>query len=473
MSALFLMSAMSMVSAGTGVSIFNHNNLDYVKPTANVDIEYDDTEFGEYLYSEASDATRLEILRMISKDAPLDAVLLQGLSMGLGIDDLVSAAVRYDSEIRQQVSSSAISILPMLEHSSKKLFTRYQLDDLEKNTNIETYSVVDVAERFFEKKEILSPAPDWVEGQYAFKASAKELLEIISRAGGKSISSQWYKNQSAVVADIKSKRPIFVSLYQDQELLIIDDAERIKKIVQTQGEGALVPVVFIFNRITERAIDQLTSSENSNKDDKKYPATIRGVHDAFASEELMLTSVPEWQQGDYHIMAKVAEIKELFSVPEENDFDSEHWKRLLDEASKFKANDISFITVILPQESQVSDSDGQKVAQASVSRDPRIESDFPYVINDGEAPELKDLVAAGVFMLRLDLIAALDSIGILEVPVSFFYIDDTRTQPYRGGVRGIEMILGNSIGTPLKFGGNGGFDDRDQQPICASPPCSN
>lgn len=454
----------SVASTNQAKSVFNHNDASYVKSTDSKESDYVDTEFGDYLYCEASVATRLEALRMLSKGAPLDAVLLQGLSMGLGIDDLVAAAVRYKPEIRREVATSAISILPILEQPSNvSKFTRYSLEDLEKESALGTYSVAEVAKRFFENRAVLTPAPDWPEGQYAFDASAKELLEI-SQGQNNELGKQWYYNQSSQAEQIKSKRPVFVSFYQDQMQIAIDDLDRVKKVAANSSNG-LVPVVFIFNHLNERPVELLTAE---NSDRKTYPRTITGIHEAYTADKIMVTAVPEWQQGDYHILAKVEEVKALFEIPEQDDFDSEHWKRLLSEARRFEAAEISFVSVMLPHDSDIVDNDGQRVA---VFNDPRVETDFPYIIKDGKKPELKDLIDKGIFMLRLDLIAALDYLGVQQVPVSFFYVDDARTQKYRGGIKAIEAIVSNNTGVnSADFGGKGGFAEPSK---CASPPCSN
>jgi len=50
--------------------------------------EYQDSGFGEYLYSESSLATKLEMLRLLSKQTPPTQVFLHAISMGVGVDEM-------------------------------------------------------------------------------------------------------------------------------------------------------------------------------------------------------------------------------------------------------------------------------------------------------------------------------------------------------------------------------------------------
>ena len=102
---------------------------------------YRDTEFGELLYNEASVATRLEILELLSKDTPSVLVFLHAISMGLGIEDVVQAAVQYQPEKARDFAESAISLLPLLSDSQNYDYVGYDLDDLERDRDSELYSV--------------------------------------------------------------------------------------------------------------------------------------------------------------------------------------------------------------------------------------------------------------------------------------------------------------------------------------------
>ncbi len=437
----------------TDLSEFDNPSENYVKPPSKADPEYEDTEFGELLYNEASLPTRLEILRLLSKDTPSMMVFLHAVSMGLGIDDVMEAAIRYEPSRGRDFAQSAVSILPLLTESASYIYSDYELDDLDREDENKPYSVAKVAERFFEDRQVLVPYPDWFEGQVHFYASAAELKTLQDQGEG----IKWYRSRSDVPV---GKRPIFVALYENDQSIVIDGQERIDLALQNKGPDATLPVVFIYNRINERAVDQLVD----------YPKTIRGIQQAYAEKSLMVTPTPEWQHGEYHLEGSIAEMYDIFEIPAEEDFEPEHWQRLIEEAENYKIASTAFLFVVLSSgdEDQLSRSvrDNMVVAQASRWDDPRSEESYPYVSGDGSPVNLKSIMGKGLIINRPDLIAALNSLGVTNVPVAFYYINNARTKPYGKGPRGL-TALAVGAGVPSGTFGGGGFGPL---PPVAPPP---
>ena len=416
--------------------------------------EYEDTEFGELLYNEGSISSKLEVLRLLSKDTPSTQVFLTALSMGLDIESTLKAAVSYQPEKSRELAASAVSVLPLVpdRQAPVGLYSSYELENLERDDADKPYKVSAVVERFFEHREILRPYPDWFQGQYHFLASAAELKQLSEQTEGNS----WYRSRSS--ADV-SKRPVFVSLYEEPRRVLIDSRDRILAALAADP-NAVLPVVFIFNRINERAVDNF-----------EYPQTIGGVQRAFNERGLMLTPTPEWQVGEHHIYAPMKDVYEAFDIPAKEDFEEQAWLSLLDDAKNYAVNDTSFLVVLLPESANQRETSIWQIGhqqQFAAWDDPRTESDFPYVAAGDDAdPSLRRMIRRGLIINRPDLIAALNALGVSEVPIAFYYLDDSRQRPFLKSPRAL-IQAAISVGVPPGvFGGDGGFST----PVCASPPC--
>lgn len=212
-------------------SEFDNYSGSFVNDWRLSDADYEDTEFGELMYNEASTPTKLEILRLLSKDTPSLAVFLHALAMGIDIEETLKASVRYEPNKSRDLAASAVSLIPILSDSSPYRYAGYELEDLEREDENSSYLVKDVIENFFEDRLVLRPLPDWFEGQYHFLASAKELKEIQSQSAGQ----QWYRSKST--QDFE-RRPVFISLYESSKLAIVDSEDRIDEAIADAPDGS-------------------------------------------------------------------------------------------------------------------------------------------------------------------------------------------------------------------------------------------
>lgn len=427
--------------------------------------DYEDTEFGSLMYNEASTPTRLEVLRLLSKDTPSILVFLTAVSMGLDVETVLQASARYQPNKGRDLAASAVEILPLIPDSPQYILSSYELEDIyhderddeeRDDKRPEPYSVEDVIERFFEDREILAPAPDWIEGQYHFLASAAELMEL--HEPQKNV--RWYQTKSTQNV---TTRPVFVSLYEADQTVLVDSQKRIEQALAADPD-ARVPVVFIFNRLSERSTDGL---------EEEYPRTIKGIQRAYVERGLMLTPAPEWEVGEYHLYADIEEFYDVFDIPEEDDFEPEAWQKLLSEAENYSVTNTSFIVVIIGG----GDGDGGTAKRAGEFRqyatwdDPRSEEQFPYVEpSDGSAMTLKAIVGEGVILNRPDLVAALNALGVEELPVVFYYIDNSRIKPF---LKRPQVLIDSTVGDGRTLGRpSGGGGGISPPPLCASPPCT-
>ncbi len=417
---------------------------------------YEDTEFGELIYNQASTPTKLEILRLLSKDTPSLKVFMTAVSMGLDVESVLQASVTYQPEKSRELAASAVNLLPLLNDSRSNLYSAYELDDLNRGDGNQPYAVQEVLDRFFEDRQILRPYPDWYEGQFHFLASAAELKKLSTQNNG-----HWYQSRSTIKP---KERPVFVSLYEDSKKVLVDSLERIDQALAADPNATL-PVVFIFNRLNEVAVDELD-----------YPSTIAGVQKAYADKSLMLTPTPQWQIGEYHLYVPISEFYDTFAIPSEEDYEPEAWQALLTAAQNHIVTNRSFLVVILAGGDASQSETAASVQSAPVTlnkqyvawADPRADAAFPYAKpKSGSSLTFKSIVSKGVILNRPDLIAALNAIGVESVPVSFYYLDKSRQRPFLKTPRAlIQAAIG--AGAPAgSFGGDGGFST----PVCASPPC--
>ena len=462
-----------------GESEFDNYNDGFVSYWQHADENYQDTVFGELLYSEPSTSTKLEMLRLLSKETPSTIVFIHALSMGLSVDEMLLASLEYQPGKARDLASSAVSLLPFLQDRNVYQYSTYNLDSLEKyinglteqrgkgsvdpgNENI-PYSVKEVINNFFDDRRVLVPYPDWLDGQMHFMASAKELLELNANSN----KLFWYQSKNTQSPD---DRPIFISLYENNKTILIDGEARIRKALYTNKDIQL-PVVFIFNRLNERPIASLG-----------YPATLQGIQDAYSEKSLMITPTPEWHSGEYHALIDINEFYKKFDIPQESDFEPEVWERLIKDARNYDVNETSLVVVVLDAGDNLTASktaenlSGHRLLDSSMLAawdNPRTESQYPYVVpqssNDALADlSLESIVEQGMVLNRPDLIAALKEIGVTQIPVSFYYLDNERVKPYFRGPRSlIQAALGVQL--PKVVPPSGGFLPPEDLPP-ASPP---
>lgn len=405
--------------------------------------DYEDTDFGEFLYNESSSETRIEIADLLDTEKPSVMVFLQGISMGLGVDEVLDAAIKLDYDRRSDFTASAISLLPVVSGNKSYDYGRYDIDSLElrydqgpfeeKPADQQPYQVAEVFERFFESRDVLVPFPDWYDGQSHFPAAAHELMSLIDG----NLGIEWFRSKSN--KPVSSDRPIFISIYESTKTVLVDGEDRIEQAFADDPE-ALLPVVFVFNRLVERSIDALG-----------YDKTVKGVQEAYLENALMATPAPEWYNGEYHIMADMQELDDIFELPTEEDFEPEEWALIVDEAKNHDVHSEAFLIVILP----AGDLEEQQ------SRTDSIQEKLLLASSEGIQDSLKTAFKLGLIINRPERLAGLKHLGVTAVPIAFYYIDKARVKPYKLGIRGLRIIGGYIPGSPPPI----------TPPPCASPPC--
>lgn len=434
-------------------ALFALNSILY----AQSDSQVEETSFGEFLYSEASEATLTELLALLDREDPTIGIFSHALSMGVPIDEMLDAAVRHKKDHGRDYYVSAAFLLPLLDFSARKRFSTYELDDLE-----DPNSATEVIQRFFDSEETLETTPDWHLGEAHMQVGVAELKDIVSQYS----KDFWYrKDQDSQPAD--PSRPVFIQLYTDNESAIINDVDRINQLHQ-QNPDATLPVVFVFNTVLERPVSRMTQ-----------PVTVKSVVADYYANNLMVTPTPEWELREFHTLAKVEELYEVFNIPEQDDIEEERWAAAVADVQRNGIKD-SFIVTVLPSGS-AGGSGGTL----------------------GTLGSGLEVLGDGVVINRVDRIAAAKHLGYTELPVVFYYVDNQRVKPYRLGIRRLGYVamqaglspsqVGFSgAGVPgdgVPTGGNGGFGppppppptpprpprppQPPEPPACPSPPCQN
>ncbi|MFC1664418.1 hypothetical protein ACFL17_02155 [Pseudomonadota bacterium] len=262
--------------------------------------------------SDIDSRTFNEVKSFYDRGYPPASVMLHGVSLGMAIDDLVYLAVKSDVERSQEFYDTAMSILPSLPSwacrsssaDSARYGQGYDASELGEQPTLQA-----VADRFFNDNQRMIPFPNWKEKGVHMQVSTDELISKLKE-------QWWYQANTASPASTSLDRPIMVGLYKHNNEILIDTNLDLVAKAKAQGITEL-GVVIVYNEEDERPVSEFGDE-----------ATISDVAGKFHGDNLRATSVPEWQVGDYHIMAKLDEIKDKFQIPVRKDIEPQRWETI-------------------------------------------------------------------------------------------------------------------------------------------------
>jgi len=271
-----------------------------------------------------SDAVRLdidsrtykEILSFFESGYPTASVILHAVSQGVSINDAVYLAVKANREKAGEIFSVATGLLPSLpgwvchtsEWAAGRYPTEFSLDELGPQPSIKK-----VADLFFTDNKRMAPFPEWQVGQGHMDASVAELDSLPRQ-------EWWYRApQPGMTDEQKLRQPVFVSLYQDNKTILVDNTLGQIELAKSRGVGTL-PVVFIYNEAYFYPISELGED-----------AKIADVAGRFFGSGKEATPVPDWEEGEYHLMAKREELEGIFDIPKKEDVDPQFWDRIAED----------------------------------------------------------------------------------------------------------------------------------------------
>ena len=307
-----------------------------------------------------------EFKRFYDEGYPPASVMLHGISLGMAIEDLVYLAVTADRARADEFYETAVDLLPSLPGWSCRTAN---VDDryaqfVSADQSGGQASIRAIADAWFDDVRALAPFPDWQNNQVHINASVAELSALVDE------QKFWYQ------PGIDRDAPIFVGLYRDSREIVIDGGLSRINAAKAAGGGS-VPVVLVFNHDHQRPLSRYGAD-----------ATVADVASEFFSKSLEVTPVPEWKDGDFHMMASIDDIRSLASRTQQRD------------ASEVSEDEMSAIRAAIS-------SDGGAVT----------------------SPLLLTLLRTGNGEVWIDSPATLDvaeSMGVAEVPVTLFFHDIDR-----------------------------------------------
>jgi hypothetical protein len=234
-------------------------------------------------------ATFNEFKRFYDAGYPAASIMLQGVSLGMAIDDIVYLSVKSDPARAGEFYDTAVSLLPSLPGwvcRSGTIRDRYAnyltLDQLGSPASINA-----VANEWFNNNRMLSPFPNWKRGQAHMNASVAELAGLLNA------QKYWYQPGG------KRLSPLFVSLYRDNNEIVIDGGVGAINQAQQAGKSTL-PVVIVYNQDHQRPLSRYSSE-----------ATVTEIANEFYNNRIEISPVPEWKDGDFHMQATIDDLKSL------------------------------------------------------------------------------------------------------------------------------------------------------------------
>lgn len=274
---------------------------------------------------------------------PLHSVMLHAVARGMTVSDTAYYLTVAEPEAAEEIWATFAELLPSLpswvcgSELDMRYYYRasYELAELKGRPTVH-----EVAHRFFANDERLryrrpqkQPShdweePDWTRGEYHFKASIDELIALAEANTFNNQQGWWY--QSAPPAE--DSAPVFVGLYRRNNEIVINTP--LEKLLAMKRVGTSeVPVIIVFNTSEYlptyrlKDVDRETSGEAA-AEGSQIPSgrhdepTIADVANAYFGQAFIGTRVTptrEWHRRDFHIMADLAEIYELFDLPKVSD----------------------------------------------------------------------------------------------------------------------------------------------------------
>jgi hypothetical protein len=256
-----------------------------------------------------------EIKHFIDQGYPDQSIFLHGVGLGISIDDLVYLTAQADPENAERHAQNAIDMLPSLPGwacregrltADSRFAKNYTADQLEPVNSIE-----EIAQRFFENNQRLTPFPEWTGNQFHATVNTNELADHIT-------DEFWYfvgRNDRPV------NEGVMVSLYRHENRIVVDGNLGQVRRAQEAGQQTM-PVVIIYNEDYQRPISAF--GEDPQLDE---------VVEAFFDEETQVTLVPNWKgpYADFHTLTSIEDLEEFVDLPEKEDIDEEYYKQLVTE----------------------------------------------------------------------------------------------------------------------------------------------
>ncbi|MFC1690233.1 hypothetical protein ACFL07_11375 [Pseudomonadota bacterium] len=175
--------------------------------------------------------------------------------------------------------------------AQSRMFNTYTIDEIESSNQLK-----EIVQRYFDVPEILTPIPNWIDGEYNAVFNYNDLIQFSS-------PEYWYTpNPDIPLLSGKRPRSLQVSLFVGTNWVVIDNymIEALRKELDTNE----IPVTFVFNDTNTVPISYFGDN-----------ASIEEIAKAFNERGIKLAEVPMWWQGDYQLKASIEEFEKFFDIP--------------------------------------------------------------------------------------------------------------------------------------------------------------
>ena len=252
-----------------------------------------------------------EFQRFFRLGYPPATVMMHAVASGMTIGDTVYLAVTADRQRAQEFHDTAVSLLPSLPGwacNAGDAAERYQRR-LDPDSLGPQPTIAAVANQFFEHGRRLTPFPDWPGGNGHFEAPVSELVALVDS------SKFWYRaGEDDGTGLTAPSRVVPVGVYQHNQSIVVDKAS-VPRILAAQRNGReTLPVLIVYNESDLRYISEFAPD-----------VEVKDIAEAFFGEGLELTAVPEWQGGDSHKLATIAELEAVVPVPGRDQVPPAQW----------------------------------------------------------------------------------------------------------------------------------------------------
>jgi hypothetical protein len=183
--------------------------------------------------------------------------------------------------------------------AQSRMFNTYPIEDLEKDNKMK-----EVVERYFQVPEVISPFPNWIDGEYHGVFNYNNIVQFSS-------PEFWYvPDPDRPILSEKRPRSLQISLFVGTNQAVIDN-NMIDALRQELGSDD-IPVTFVFNDSNSLPVSYFGSN-----------ISLEEVFKAFKERGIKVAEVPMWWLGDYHLRPTIEEFEKFFDIPALEDINPE------------------------------------------------------------------------------------------------------------------------------------------------------
>ena len=183
--------------------------------------------------------------------------------------------------------------------AQRRMFDTYTINDLKTDNQMK-----EIVQRYFDVPEVLTPTPNWVDGEYSGIFPYNDILQFSS-------PEYWYLTDSMnPVMSPKRPRSLLFSLYVGTNQVVIDN-NVIDALRADLGSGQ-IPVTFLFNDSNSVPISYYGAN-----------VSLEEVLNGLIYRRIKVAEVPMWWLGDYHLKPTITEFETYFDIPALDDISAE------------------------------------------------------------------------------------------------------------------------------------------------------